>query len=102
MGTEDGEVLDPEAYVSMNLWGFTPDFMECLEEGFADFLDAASDPCRDEYMIPAVVDRLIRTGEATVEVLESRDRWFGMTYAQDREVVRKEFARMAEKKEKGQ
>ncbi len=102
VGTEDGEVLDPEAYVSMNLWGFTPDFMECLEEGFTNFLDAAPDPCRDEYMIPAVVDRLIRTGEATVEVLESRDRWFGMTYAQDRDAVRKEFARMAEKKEKGQ
>ena len=70
--------------VSMNFWGFTPDYFKYSEEQFIDFLKANSDKPKAEYFIPLVVDNLINRGEATCEVLDTTAKWFGVTYAADR------------------
>ncbi len=70
--------------VSMNFWGFTPDYFKYSEEQFVDFLKANADKPKAEYFIPLVVDNLINSGEATCEVLDTTAKWFGVTYAADR------------------
>ena len=70
--------------VSMNFWGFTPDYFKYSEEQFVDFLKANADKPKAEYFIPLVVDNLINNGEATCEVLDTTAKWFGVTYAADR------------------
>ena len=70
--------------VSMNFWGFTPDYFKYSEEQFVDFLKANADKPKAEYFIPLVVDNLINRGEATCEVLDTTAKWFGVTYAADR------------------
>lgn len=75
--------------VSMNMWGLTPEIFGVLERGFADFLKNLQDKMRGEYLIPTIIDRLIQTKQANVTVLESKDKWFGVTYKEDKpEVVR--------------
>lgn len=79
--------LDPETPVSMNLWGFGPDYFDFSLREFRRFLDKyISDPSR-EYFIPSVVDKLIGNGEAHVKVLSTDSRWFGVTYSRDRQDV---------------
>lgn len=90
--TEDGEswaVIPPGSIVSMNLWGFTPRIMEALENGFRGFLDTQvkADPKKSEYFLPTVVDNMLEDGRATVKVLKSGDRWYGVTYREDKPVV---------------
>ena len=70
--------------VSMNFWGFTPDYFKYSEEQFVDFLKANADKPKAEYFIPLVVDNPINRGEATCEVLDTTAKWFGVTYAADR------------------
>ena len=78
--------------VSMNFWGFTPDYFQYSKEYFVQFL---SDPknienLKSEFFIPLMVDHLIKTGKATCEVLDTTSKWFGVTYPEDRpEVVAK-------------
>ncbi|HHU16777.1 MAG: nucleotidyltransferase family protein [Anaerovoracaceae bacterium] len=78
-----------ESTVSMNFWGFTPSMMKELEQGFPAFLDTAlkENPLTSEYLLPVAVDQLIREGKAKVKVLRSTDRWYGVTYKEDRESV---------------
>lgn len=88
--TEDGTVrqLDTGSLVSMNMWGLTPAFLEVLESGFREFLaDPLGDPLKKEYLLPELIDRLIRSGRTEVDVLKTRDTWFGVTYQEDRERV---------------
>jgi hypothetical protein len=73
-----------EETVSMNMWGFSPQMIGWLERGFASFFDARSHEPKSEYYIPLAVDELIRADKATVKVLRSSDRWFGVTYQEDR------------------
>lgn len=75
--------------VSMNFWGFTPSMLSEMEEGFPAFMDKAlkENPMKGEYFLPGVVDRLIREGKAQVKVLRSRDRWYGVTYKEDKQSV---------------
>lgn len=90
----DGTVreLDVKSLVSMNMWGLTPAFMEILEKGFVEFLkDSSGDPLKKEYLLPELIDRLIRGGKAKVDVLKTRDTWFGVTYQEDRERVAEAF-----------
>ncbi len=90
--------------VSMNCWGFTPGFLKELEERFPVFLQERldKDPLKCEYFLPSVVDELIREGKATVEVRESEDKWYGVTYQEDRESVREALSSMkSEDQEKG-
>ena len=75
--------------VSMNFWGFTSSMMKEMEAGFPAALDKilAENPLKGEYFLPGVVDRLLREGKAEVKVLKSRDRWYGVTYKEDKESV---------------
>lgn len=87
--------VDPDAIVSMNMWALTPDFLDALEAGFAAFL--ASVPAGDlkaEYLLPAVIGRMVREGKARVRVIPTHDRWFGVTYREDKAAVVKAFAEL--------
>ena len=85
---EDGKwvSIDDKTPVSMNFWGFTPDYFAYSDEYFKTFL---SDPknmsnLKSEFFIPLMVDKLIKDHTATVEVLDTTSQWFGVTYPQDR------------------
>lgn len=94
---ENGEVqtLDPKVPVSMNLWGFTPDYFDYSEREFKKFLDKDINTPKAEFFIPLCIDALIKNGEATVKVLDTDSRWFGVTYAADRPGVVEKFASLA-------
>ena len=89
--TEDGGAtwheLPGSTIVSMNMWGFTPDYFRYSEEYFKEFLSANIDNPKAEYYIPLMVNKLITEGTATVEVLDTTAKWFGVTYAADRQGV---------------
>ena len=78
---------DDTTPVSMNMWGFTPDYFEYSEEYFCRFLKENIDKPKAEFFIPLVVNELIVNGKATVEVLDTTAKWFGVTYAADRQGV---------------
>ena len=95
----DGSVrkLDVKNLVSMNIWGLTPDFMEILEKGFVEFLSRlAPDDIKKEYLLPILVDQLIKNGSASVDVLETKDTWFGVTYQEDKEAVMEAFKNLTD------
>lgn len=89
----DGTLTPVEAGcpVSMNMWGFTPEIFKVLDSGFKEFLGSLSDEMKGEYLLPTIVDRLIRADRANVTVLESRDKWFGVTYKEDKPAVVRSF-----------
>lgn len=82
--------------VSMNLWGFTPSFLEVLDSGLARFFaeKLPQNPLKGEYYLPYAVDELIRAGRATARVLTTDARWFGVTYREDKPVVSAAIAAM--------
>ena len=99
IGTKDGKIyftedgvdydLDPETLVSMNLWGFTPSYIEECNKRFAAFLDenVAKNPEKCEFFLPTVVANLIDEGKADVKVLDNSDKWYGVTYKEDKDEV---------------
>lgn len=87
-------VLDPATPVSMNMWGFTPDYFDFGIREFSKFLSEKINVPKSEQVIPDVVDVLIKSGEATVKVLDTDSRWFGVTYAKDRPGVVAKFAEL--------
>lgn len=91
MYTEDeGEswhALPSGCRVSMNCWAFPAGTLERFETRFADFLSSDIDPLKSEFYLPFAVNSLVESGEVDVKVLETRDRWYGMTYPKDREKV---------------
>ena len=91
--------LPDDTVGSMNFWGFSHSMMEELEKGMPEFLDTAlkNNPIKGEYYLPAAADRLIREGKATVKVLTSHDKWYGVTYKQDREDVKNALESMKDK-----
>ena len=91
--------LPDDTVVSMNFWEFSHSMMEELEKGMPEFLDTAlkNNPIKGEYYLPAAADRLIREGKATVKVLTSHDKWYGVTYKQDREDVKNALESMKDK-----
>ena len=89
-------LLDPNAVVSMNFWGFTPSVFPLLRRDFEDFLRAAGDDPRAERLLPDMVDEQLRTGGLRVSVLSSGGQWFGMTYREDRDTVAQALARLHE------
>ncbi len=100
--TEDGVVyqpLNPDSLVSMNLWGFSEGMMRELEMRFVNFLryEVPQNPQKAEYFLPFVVNDLLHEGKASVQVLTSHDRWYGVTYPEDKPVVMKALQDMAEK-----
>lgn len=80
-------VVPEEAPVSMNMWGFTPDYFKHSDAYFAEFLDNNKANLKAEYFIPYVIDKLIQGQVADVEVLDTPAKWFGVTYAEDRASV---------------
>ena len=87
--------LDPDSLVSMNFWGYTPAIFPVMEEYFADFLrDLAPGDLKGECLLPPMNDDLIKSGRIRIKVLQSGDRWFGMTYAADKPMVSAELAKL--------
>ena len=87
---EAGEpVLIPlEQNVSMNMWGLSPEFLMELEKGFPEFLKAQKkEDLKSEYLLPKIIDRLVQSNQAKVRVLETKDKWFGVTYKEDKPAV---------------
>lgn len=80
-------VLEENTPVSMNMWGFTPDYFQYSEDYFVDFLKENISNLKCEYFIPLMVNELIQKGTATVKVLDTTSKWFGVTYAADRQGV---------------
>lgn len=95
----DGIKLDVESLVSMNMWGLTPDFLETLDNGFVDFFkkDVVENPLKAEYLIPTYIGELLAEDKIAVKVLRTNDSWYGMTYKEDVEAVKKSFKEMLEK-----
>ena len=89
--------LDVKNLVSMNMWGLTPAFMETLQKGFVEFLgNIPEGDIKKEYLLPEMIDRLIQAGKAQVEVLETKDEWFGVTYQEDQASVQAAFRALTE------
>lgn len=77
-----------DQHVSMNMWGLTPAFIKELERGFPEFLSGLKEgDLKSEYLLPTIIDQMIKDGRARVKVLETRDHWFGVTYKEDKEGV---------------
>ena len=95
----EGKKLDCNSLVSMNMWGFTPDFLKKLEKGFLEFFekDVPENPLKAEFLIPVYIGALLEKKEISVKVLPTRDRWYGMTYKEDVPMVRSCFEEMLER-----
>ena len=99
---EDGQIkcdseevqkwISPEDIVSMNMWAGYPEFLDFLAEDFKDFLmNVEEGDLKSEYLLPNIVDKLLKEERANVKVLETQDRWFGVTYKEDKETVQEAF-----------
>lgn len=98
---DDGETwtyVPGETLVSMNMWGFTRSILEEIQKGFPAFLEKglAENSMKCEYFLPTVVDNLEKAGRAEVSVLSSKDKWFGVTYKEDKPVVVEAIRKMKE------
>ena len=100
----DGVKLDPNTYVSMNMWGFpaeegkAPAFLQTLEAGFEVFFrdTVPGNPLKAEYLLPTLIGELLRNGTYTVKALPTLDQWFGVTYKEDKPMVVKSFRKLLE------
>lgn len=92
----DGVKLDTESLVSMNMWGLTPDFLQTLEKGFAEFFkeEVPANPLKAEYLIPIYIGELLKKDQMSVKVLRTNDTWYGMTYHEDVAAVKESFRQM--------
>lgn len=85
---ESKDIIQENNRVSMNMWAGYPRFIDYLENGFKKFLlDESGDPLTKEYLLPIIVDQLIKSNRASVKVLETTDKWFGVTYPEDKQAV---------------
>ena len=91
-----GTPVDAESYVSMNMWGLTPEFMDMLETGFVEFFETAAkaNPLKAEYLLPIHIGQLLREDRVSVKVLETKDKWFGVTYQEDKPLVVESFRKL--------
>lgn len=99
---KEGEIwteVAENAPVSMNMWGFTPDYFKYSEDFFVQFLKENAENIKAEYFIPLMVNHLIQKNEATVKVLDTPSKWFGVTYAEDRPMVVDKINQLIEKGE---
>lgn len=96
---DDGETwhqLPTDQKVSMNLWGFTPDIFPELEKEFNEFMNTAN-LLKDECLIPNTVDKLIKSGKATVKSYSNKDKWYGITYREDKAEVQAAIKELCDK-----
>ena len=98
---DDGQTwneIDPDTLVSMNMWAAYPDFIDYLEQGFKEFLsNIDDDPMKKEYLLPIIVNGMLEEKSVQVKILETNDRWFGVTYKEDKEAVQNSFKELIEK-----
>ena len=93
----NGIKINPDSYVSMNLWGLTPEFIDRLEDGFKEFFEKSSDNLlKAEYLIPIYIGELLSAKKVSVKVLETNDKWFGVTYKEDKPLVVESFKKLIE------
>ncbi len=96
----DGGIItvSEDCHVSMNMWGFTPAILNELEEGFKEFLAEMKpeEALKKEYLLPGVVGDLLKAGRASVAVLETQDKWFGVTYKEDKQTVVDSFKKLTD------
>lgn len=87
-GGEGEREIDLESPVSMNMWGLRPDFFQTLEQGFDDFLkQVEGGDLKAEFLLPTIIGNLLKEKKIAVKVLKSSDKWFGVTYKEDKDVV---------------
>ncbi len=94
----DGADIDPQSLVSMNMWALKPEFMDTLDRGFREFFRdaAAKEPLKAEYLLPIYIGQLLREGKVSVQVLATGEKWFGVTYREDKPAVAQSFRRLIE------
>ena len=95
-GKETAVEVDENCYASMNMWALPARFMDRLKEKFGVFYKENAGSLTAEFLLPAAIDEMVRSGEADCAVLPSHDRWFGVTYAEDKAGVRAEIAKLIE------
>lgn len=86
-GEGESYEVSEDSHVSMNMWGCPPEFIDVLNSEFNAFLEKNSADPKAEFLLPVVIDKLLKNGEAECTLLESRDKWFGVTYAEDKQSV---------------
>lgn len=101
--TEDGaevggKKIDADSVVSMNMWGLTPEFVAMLEEGFVKFFETAvpQNPLKAEFLLPIFIGELLEKNKVSVKVAPSSDKWFGVTYKEDKPFVVESFKKLIE------
>ena len=92
----EGKTLNEDSYVSMNMWALQPEFVEVLDRGFREFFRTAAleNPMKAEYLLPIYIGQLLREQQVTVQVLETGEKWFGVTYREDKPAVVESFRRL--------
>ena len=94
----NGKAVNPDSYVSMNMWGVTPEYIDLLEEGFIKFLSEVKEgDIKAEFLVPVYMDELIKKGIVSVKMLETKDKWFGVTYKEDKQSVIDSFKELYKK-----
>lgn len=95
---DEGEFIpiDENTIVSMNFWGFTPKFFEFGGKLFEEFLEANKENLKAEFYLPSIVNDILKSGKASVEVLKSNAKWFGVTYKEDKTIVQKAIKQLKE------
>lgn len=91
----DNCLVNANALVSMNMWGFTPESLDILEQGFIQFFeDTNTNLLKSEYLLPTYIGKLLRDKKVSVKVLETSDQWFGITYQEDKPAVVAAFRKL--------
>ena len=91
---ETGRQLELSSPVSMNMWGLNPEFFKILEVGFESFLSVLEQDSTQEYLLPIIIGELLQKGLLSVKMLQSSDKWFGVTYKEDKESVIAEIEKL--------
>lgn len=96
--TASGEkIIESNTPVSMNMWGFSPSFINLLDEGFKEFLDKTDDNITGEFLLPIYIDELLKSKRASVKVIETSAKWFGVTFQEDKQYVQSAFKELVDK-----
>ncbi|MDD2961310.1 MAG: sugar phosphate nucleotidyltransferase [Muribaculaceae bacterium] len=96
---EDVVSIEDDTLVSMNMWGFTPDYFEYSEKTFVEFLKKNANELKAEFYIPSMVNELIVNGTSTVKVYDTTSSWFGVTYSEDKPTVVRQIKQLVDKGE---
>ena len=90
-----GKAIDINSLVSMNFWCYPVEFMDVMKEGFPKFLESMTDPMKDEYLLPIIADEMLKDG-VEFSVIPTDDKWFGVTYKEDKAAVVESFKKLIE------